>query len=77
MSLIVNQNLADAIKKKEEERKTLENKNRELMDKNEKLMKKLTIQLPVQGARHLLWDILILEATKIRPYLNYIQERRW
>ena len=37
--------------KKEEARKTLENKNKELMDKNEKLMKQLTCQLPIQGSQ--------------------------
>ena len=29
----------------------------------------------MQGDRHLLWDMLILEATKIRPYLNFIQDK--
>ena len=36
-----NQNLADAVLKKEEESKALENKNTELLDKNEKLIKQL------------------------------------
>ena len=62
-------------KKKEEERKLLGNKNKELLDKNEKLMEHLTGQLPMQGARHLLWDMLISEATKIRPYLNFIKDK--
>ena len=56
---IQNQNLANAVKKKEEERKLLGNRNKELLDKNEKLMEHLTGQLPMQGARHLLWDMII------------------
>ena len=38
-----NYNLVGAVKKKEEEKKTLENKNKQLMDKNEKLVKQLTV----------------------------------
>ena len=67
-----NQNLAEAVKKKEEERRLFENKNKELLDRNEKLVKQLSRQLPVHGARHLLWDMIISEATRIRPYLNYV-----
>ena len=29
----------------------------------------------MQGVRHLLWDMIIVEATKIRPYLNYIKDK--
>ena len=42
-------------------------KNKELMDKNENLMKQIIFQLLVQGARHILWDMFISEATKIIP----------
>ena len=61
--------------KKEEERKALENKNKELLDINEKLVKQLSGQIPMQGARHLIQDMINAEAVKIRPYLNYIQEK--
>ena len=67
-----NQNLAREVKKKEEERKLFENKNKELLERNDKLVKQLSGQLPAQGARHLLWDMIISEATRIKPYLNYI-----
>ena len=70
-----NQNLADAVLKKEEERKALENKYKELLDKNEKLVKQLSGKLPMQGARHPSWDMIIVEGVKIRPYLNYILEK--
>ena len=46
-----------------------------MLDKNEKLTEKISGQLPVQGARHLIWDMIITEATKMRPYLNYIKDK--
>ena len=45
------------------------------MDKNEKLVKKISGQLLIQGARLLILDMIIAEAVKIVPYLNYIQEK--
>ena len=45
------------------------------MDKKEKSMKRLTCQLALQGVIHILWDMLISEATKIRAYLNFIQAK--
>ena len=39
------------------------------------LAKQLTRQLPVQGARHLLWDMIIAEETKIKIYLNFIKDK--
>ena len=69
---IINKNLADVVLKKEEERKALENKYKELLYKNEKLLNKLSGKFPMQGARHLIWDIIIAEAIKLKPYLNYI-----
>ena len=64
-----NQNLVVIFKKKEEERKLFEDKNKELLDRNYKLAKQLTGQLPVQGDRNILCGMIIVEATKIRPYL--------
>ena len=43
------------IKKKEEEKRFFENKNKELLEKNEKLAEKVLGKLPVQGARHIIW----------------------
>ena len=69
---IQNKNLADAALKKEEERKALENKYKELLDKKDKLVKQPTRKFPIQRARHLIWDMIIGEVVKLRPYLNYI-----
>ena len=65
-------NLENAALKKEEERKAMENKYKDLLDKNDKLMKQLTRQLPIQGSKHIIWDVIIIEAEKFRTYLNYI-----
>ena len=67
-----NKNLENATLKKEEERKFMENKFKHLQGKNTKLMKQLTGKLSVQGARHLIWDMIIAEYVKHRTYLNYI-----
>ena len=76
MSLkIQNHNLAEIVKKKEEERKLFEDKNRKLLDRNNELAKQLTGQLIVQGARNLFWEMIIAEATKIRSYLNFIKDK--
>ena len=65
----------EIIRKKEEERKFFENNNKELLEKNDKLVEKLSGYFLVQGSRHLLWDMIITEATKMRPYLNYIKDK--
>ena len=56
--------LVELVHKKEEEIKLFENKNKELLDINDKLAEKLSRQLPLQGASHLLWDMIITEAKK-------------
>ena len=63
------------VKNKEEEIKLLENVNEGLLDRNNKLEKQLTGKLPVQGSKHLLWDMIIVEAPEIRPYLNFIKDK--
>ena len=29
----------------------------------------------MQGARHLIWDMIIIEDVKLMPYLNYILDK--
>ena len=38
-------------------------------------MKQVTRQLPMQGAKHILQDIIIAEVEKLRPYLDYILDK--
>ena len=60
---------------KERESKSWEEKCAELQGKNEKLVKKVTGQMFMQGDKNIIWDELILEARKLRPYLDYILEK--
>ena len=46
-----------------------------LQTKNDKLMKQVTRQLQVQGEKHIIWDAIIEEADKFRPYLDYILDK--
>ena len=47
-----------------------EAKCKELKMKNDKLTKQETDQLQVQGAKHMIWDAIIEEKNKFRPYLD-------
>lgn len=38
-------------------------------------MKHVTGQLPVQGEKHVIWDVIINEEAKIRPTLDYILDK--
>ena len=38
-------------------------------------MNKLTRQLQMQGEKHIIWDMIIVEDVKLRPYLNYILDK--
>ena len=70
-----NKNLEDIAGKRELERNKLEDKCKELVDKNNKLTKQVTGQSTLQGAKHLIWDVLIAEATKLGPYFDFILEK--
>ena len=67
---------------REQERKTWESKSQaweakcqELQTKNDKLMKQVTVQASLQGAKHIIWDTIIAEADNFRPYLDYILDK--
>ena len=53
----------------------MENKYKYLLDKNEKLMKQLTGKFSVEAEKNIIWDMLITNAGKLRPYLNYILDK--
>ena len=67
-----NKKVENVALKKEEEMKVMENKYKYLLDKNDKLVKQLIGKLRVQGAKYIIWDMIITEAGKLRTYLNYI-----
>ena len=53
----------------------MENKYKDFLYKNDKLVKQLTRQFPIQRENHIIWDMIITEAGKLRPYLNYILDK--
>ena len=61
--------------KREQERKAWEAKCQELQTKNEKLMKQVTGQSSVWGSNHIIWDGIIAEVRKLRPYLDYVLDK--
>ena len=58
--------------------KSIEEKNKSLNEKNQlqkkfnELRERNTRKVPLQGAKHLIWDTLSIEITKFRHYLNFI-----
>ena len=52
-----------------------ESKFEELSTKDDKLMKQETCQLPVQGGKHIIWDAIIEEERKLRPYLDFVLDK--
>ena len=46
------------------------------MNHNTKLTKQVVDQMTLQGAIHMIWDKIILEANKFRPYLYYIADQK-
>ena len=70
-----NKNLEYMAENKEQERKKLEDKCKEPIEKNNKLAKQVLGQSSLQGEKHLILDVLIAEAAKLRPYLDFILEK--
>ena len=46
-----------------------------MLDRDERVVEKVSGKLLVQGARHIIWDMIITKAKKMRPYLNYIKDK--
>ena len=74
--------MANPVLQREKEKKTWEAKSQaweakcqELQTKNDKLIKQVTVQLPVQGEKHIIWDSIIEEEDKFRSYLDYILDK--
>ena len=55
-------------------RESVEEKCRELTQQNGKLSQQVTEKLALQGVKHLIWDRIIMEADRFRPYLNVITD---
>ena len=77
-----NKNLENLKFQREQERKTWEaksqakeTKSQEFQTKNDKLMKQVTGQLPVQGKTHIIWHSITEEANKLRPCLDFVLDK--
>ena len=61
--------------KKEEEKKKLTERCQEFLEKIGKLSKQVIGQMALQGCWHMIWDKIISESDKFRPYLNFIVDQ--
>ena len=61
--------------KEERGREKAEEKWQELAQQNAKLSQQVVGKIALQGARHLIWDQIIMEADKFRPYLDIIEDQ--
>ena len=61
--------------KEEQEKKKVDEKCQELIKQNSKLNKQVVGEMALQGARHMIWDKIISEANKLRPYLDFIADK--
>ena len=46
-----------------------------MIEKNNKLEKQVSGQSTLQGAKHLIWDMLITQVVNLEPYLDFILEK--
>ena len=60
-----NKNLEEIALKREQEKKKVEEKFQELINKNTKLTKQVVGQMALPGVRHVIWDKIILEAISL------------
>ena len=46
-----------------------------MVQQNSKLSQQVVSKISLQGARHLIWDQIIIEADKFWPYLDFIKDQ--
>ena len=46
-----------------------------MIQQNAKLSQQVVGKLALQGARHLIWDQIIIEDDKFRPYLDFVEDQ--
>ena len=67
------ENLKQEMKVKDE--KKLHRDNQDLQERVSKLKTRLKGKTLLQGAKHVIWDVIAAEAAKIKVYLNFINEK--
>ena len=63
------------IKQLKEKNNQVQQENKTLQEKVSKHKIKLRGQLPLQGAKHFLWDLIAIEITKFWEYVYFIEEK--
>ena len=58
-----------------EERNKISGEKKQLQKKINKLNEKMIGKVPLQGAKHIIWDTLTIEITKFRSYFNYVNDK--
>ena len=58
-----------------EEINKLSGEKKQLQKRINELNGKMIGKLPLQGAKHLIWDTLTIEITKFRSYLNFVNNK--
>ena len=69
-----NENIKLELAKSIEEKNKSWNEKNQLQKKFNELRERNTGKSPLQGAKHLIWDILSIEITKFRHYLIFIND---
>ena len=56
----------------EQEKEKIEEKCQELTQQNAKLSQQVICNMALQDARHLIWDQIIADPNKFKPYIDFI-----
>jgi hypothetical protein len=63
------------MKVKDEKLAQLHRENQDLQERVNKLKTRLKGKTLLQGAKHVIWDAIVVEVAKFRSYLNFINDK--
>jgi acetylornithine/succinyldiaminopimelate/putrescine aminotransferase len=63
------------MKTKDERMAQFQKENQALQERVDKLKTRLRGKGLLQGAKHIIWDSIVVEAAKFRVYLNFINDK--
>jgi cell division protein FtsB len=69
------ENLKQEMKVKDEKMAQIHRDNQDLQERVSKLKNRLKGKTLLQGAKHVIWDVIAAEAAKFRVYLNFINDK--
>jgi FtsZ-binding cell division protein ZapB len=70
-----NQKLKQEAAQRSEKSNQIQKEHNCLQEKVSKLKSRIKGKVPLQGAKHLLWDSLAVDITKFRQYLNFVDDK--